>query len=70
LIKLRKLKKNNQKTKQKKLIKLIKILKKPAGLIWFRFYKQKQKKPNRTETEKNRAKLEKPSQTGLLRFLP
>jgi hypothetical protein len=26
------------------------------------FYKQKTKKPNRTETEKNRAKPEKPSQ--------
>jgi len=38
-------------------------LKKPAGSVWFRFYK---KKPNQTETEKNwkknRAKPEKPSQ--------
>jgi hypothetical protein len=44
-------------------------LKKPAGSVWFRFYKQKTEKtePNRTETdkkpEKNRAKPEKPSQT-------
>jgi hypothetical protein len=29
-------------------------LKKPAGSVWFRFYKQKTKKtePNRTQTEK------------------
>jgi hypothetical protein len=49
-------------------------LKKPASLIRFRFYKQKPKKPNRTETKnkpeknqakpsQNRAKPEKPSQT-------
>jgi hypothetical protein len=39
-------------------------LKKQAGSV--RFYKQKTEKtkPNRTETEKNRAKPEKPSQTG------
>jgi hypothetical protein len=58
-------------------------LKKPAGSVWFRFYKQKTEKtePNRTETdkkpEKNRAKPSqnrktepKPSQTGLNRFFP
>jgi len=38
-------------------------LKKPAGSVRFRFYKQKTEKPNRTETKKNRAKPEKPSQT-------
>jgi hypothetical protein len=43
-------------------------LKKPAGSVWFRFYKQKTEKPNRNrkKTEpnwKNRAKPKKPSQT-------
>jgi len=53
--------KKNKKTKPwKKLIKPIKILKKQAGLVWFRFYKPKTE-PNRTETEKNRAKPKKPS---------
>jgi len=39
-------------------------LKKPAGSVRFRFYKQKTEKtkPNRNETDKNRKK--KPSQTG------
>jgi hypothetical protein len=39
-------------------------LKKPAGSVWFQFYKEKTE-PNRTEPkqEKNRAKPEKPSQT-------
>jgi hypothetical protein len=45
-------------------------LKKPAGLVWFRFYKQKTEK---TEPEKTRKKTEpqpeKPSQAGLNRFL-
>jgi len=66
-----------EKTEPKK--KPIKILKKLAGSVRFRFYKQKTK-PNRTKTEKtgknrarpektepkprNRAKPEKPSQTG------
>jgi hypothetical protein len=57
----------------KKPIKSIKILKKPTGSVWFRFYKPKTEKiePNRTEPkpEKNRAKLKKPSKTGLNRFL-
>jgi hypothetical protein len=45
-------------------------LKKPAGLVWFRFYKQKTKKiePNRIQTEKNQKKTKpkprKLSQTG------
>jgi hypothetical protein len=38
-------------------MKPIKFLKKPAGSVRFRFYNQKPKKPNRTETDK------KPSQT-------
>jgi hypothetical protein len=42
-------------------------LKKPAGSVRFRFYKQKTEKtePNRTKPKptKNRAKPEKPSQT-------
>jgi hypothetical protein len=39
-------------------------LKKPAGSVWFRFYKQKTEKTelNRTETDKKPEK--KPSQTG------
>jgi hypothetical protein len=68
-------------------------LKKPAGSVRFRFYKQKtelnrtetdkkpEKKPsqtgktepnrkNRAKTEKTEPKPEKPSQTGLNRFLP
>ena len=61
-------KKNNWKNQtEKKLIKPIKFLKKPAGSVRFGFINKKPKKPNRTETdkklEKNRAKLEKPSQT-------
>jgi hypothetical protein len=42
---------------KKKLIELIIILKKPTGLVWFRFYKAETEKtkPNR----KNRVKLEK-----------
>jgi hypothetical protein len=42
-------------------------LKKPAGSVLFRFYKQKTEKTepnrNRQKTRKNRAKLKKPSQT-------
>jgi hypothetical protein len=45
-------------------------LKKPAGSIRFQFYKQKTEKPNRTETEKNRAKPEKPSQNRENRAKP
>jgi hypothetical protein len=51
----------------------MKILKKPTGLVRFRFYKPKTEKtkpkkngakPEKTEpNRKNRAKLEKPSQT-------
>jgi len=46
--------------------KPIKILKKPTGSVQFRFYKPKTEKiePDRTQSEKNRAKPEKkPSQT-------
>jgi len=42
-------------------------LKKPAGSVRFRFYKQKTKKTEPKPTKnwkKNQAKLEKPSQTG------
>jgi hypothetical protein len=54
-------KKNNQKNRtKKKLIKPIKFLKKPAGSVRFRFYKQKTKK---TEPNQNRQKTgKKPSQ--------
>jgi hypothetical protein len=54
-------------------------LKKPAGSVRFRFYKQKTEKTepkpkkteqNRAKTEKTKPKPEKPSQTGLNRFLP
>jgi len=55
------------------LIKQIKILKKLTGSVWFWFYKHETEKtepnPNRKKPEKNRAKLKKPSQTGLNRFL-
>jgi len=53
-------KKSNRK---KNPIKPITFLKKPAGSVWFRFYKQKTEKtePNRTETDKKPEK--KPSQT-------
>jgi len=56
-----------EKTEPKK--KPIKILKKPAGSVRFRFYKQKTKKtePKPKKTKPNRKK---PSQTGLNRFLP
>jgi hypothetical protein len=56
---------------KKKLIKPIKILKKPASSVRFRFYKSKTEKTklNRTEPEPNQAKLKKPSQIGLNRFL-
>ena len=44
----------------KKLIKPIIILKKPTGLVWFRFYKPKTEKtkpnPNRKKPEKNQVK--------------
>jgi len=56
---LRKPEKKIEKTElKKKSIKPIKILKKPAGSVSFRFYKQKTEKtePNRTKTGKNRAK--------------
>jgi hypothetical protein len=57
--------------KSEKLIKLKKLLKKPikpirifkklTGLVQFRFYKSETEKikPNRIQTEKNQAKLEK-----------
>jgi hypothetical protein len=58
-------------------------LKKSAGSVRFRFYKQKTEKtepkptknqkktePNRAKTEKTEPKPEKPSQTGLNRFFP
>jgi hypothetical protein len=72
-IKPRKPKKNNRKnrTVKKNRLNRKKILKKPAGSIRFRFYKQKTEKteqnPNRKKTE---PKPRKPSQTGLNRFLP
>jgi hypothetical protein len=48
-------------------------LKKLTGSVWFWFYKHETEKtepnPNRKKLEKNRAKLKKPSQTGLNRFL-
>jgi superfamily I DNA and RNA helicase len=76
LIKLTKiLKKNLKKLNSKKnSIKLIKILKKPAGSVRFRFYKQKNRtepKPEKTgkKPSLNRAKPEKPSQISLNRFL-
>jgi hypothetical protein len=55
--------------------KPIKILKKPVGSVRFRFYKSKTKKTklnrkNQAKSVKNRAKLKKPSQTGLNRFWP
>jgi hypothetical protein len=60
----------------KKPIKPIKILKKQAGSVRFRFYKSKTEKTepnpnekNRAKPAKNRAKMKKPSQTGLNRFL-
>ena len=66
-IKPRKQEKNNRKNRTVK--KPIRILKKPTGLV--RFYKPKTEKiePNQTQTGKNRAKLKKPSQTGLNWFL-
>jgi hypothetical protein len=81
LIKSRKLKKKQMKKPNQK--KLIKILKKSAGSVRFRFYKQKNEKPNRnrkkpektsqtepkqSQTENTEPKPEKPSQTGLNRF--
>jgi len=67
-------KKNNRKNRIEK--KPIKILKKPAGSVRFRFYKQKtEPNPNRkktgkkpSQTKKTESKPEKPSQTGLNRF--
>jgi len=61
-IKPRKPKKNTKKpNRKKKPIKPIKILKKPAGSIRFRFYKQKTEKteqnPNRKKTEPNQKNL-------------
>jgi hypothetical protein len=48
--------------------KLIKILKKPAGSVWFRFYKQKTEK---TETgKKTQAKPKKSSQNRKNRAKP
>jgi hypothetical protein len=73
---LGKLKKNNNKKNPtiKKQIKSIKILKKSTGSV--QFYKPKTEKikpnPNKkklNQTGKNRVKNEKPSQTGLNRFL-
>jgi hypothetical protein len=63
-----------EKSNRKK--KSIKILKIPTSSVWFRFYKleikktePKQKNQEKTElNRKNRAKPEKPSQTGLNRF--
>jgi hypothetical protein len=48
----------------KKLIKPIKNLKKPTGLVWFRFYKPENEK---TEPKPNRKR---PSQTGKDRAKP
>ena len=68
LIKLTKiLKKNLKKLNLKKNpIKLIKILKKPAGSVRFRFYKQKNRtEPKPKKTGKKLSQTEpKPSQTG------
>jgi hypothetical protein len=56
-------KKNNRKNQtEKKLIKPIKILKKPAGLVRFRFYRQKTKKTNRNPKKPEKTEP-KPSQT-------
>ena len=62
-IKLKKQKKITEKTElKKKSIKPIKFLKKLAGSVQFRFYKQKTEK---TEPNRNRQKTgKKPSQTG------
>jgi len=68
--KLIKPEKNNRKNRTEK--KPIKILKKPAGSVWFRFYRQKTKKtePKPKKTEPTRKTEPKPSQTGLNRFFP
>jgi hypothetical protein len=72
-IKPRKPKKNNRKnrTVKKKPIKSIKILKKPTGSVrfGFGFLSLEPKKPNQTKPNPNRKKPEKPSQTGVNRFL-
>jgi len=71
-IKLRKPEKKNRKNRTKK--KPIKILKKSAGQVRFRFYKQKTEKtepnPNRKKPEKNRAKTGKSKKTKPNRFEP
>jgi hypothetical protein len=75
-IKLRKPEKNNRKNRTVKKNRL-KFLKNRPVRFGFSFITLKPKKPNRTEPnlkknrakpEKNRAKLKKPSQTGLNRF--
>ena len=66
-IKPRKLEKKTEKTEpKKKPIKPINFLKKPAGSVRFRFYKQKtEPNQNRQKTEKKPSQTEpKPSQTG------
>jgi hypothetical protein len=68
-LKKKKIKKLNH---EKKSIKSIKILKKPTGSFWFHFYKSETEKKTWKKTElnqKNRAKLKKPSQIDLNRFL-
>jgi hypothetical protein len=68
--KLIKPEKNNRKNRTEK--KPIKILKKPAGSVWFRFYRQKTKKtePKPKKTEPNRANPENRAKTEPNRFEP
>jgi hypothetical protein len=58
--------------REKKPIKLIRILKKPTGLVRFRFYKPETEKTEPTQLKKlsqPEPNQKKPSQTSLNQFL-